>query len=332
VNAGGPPAGHNAPEAEARGTELRLAHLHLRAGAYALARAELEALAGSDELDRDGVLDLAEVRWRTGDLQGASAAADAWLEDAGGAARPGGVLARVIAAEAAADRGRLEDSAAHVQAAAAELGDRGALELLLAGIAPRAAWPWAADLRSPDAGRAAAAPALPPLPAAPALPPLPAQPAEPSPPEPSASAIPLAPAPALVAGTARPPGATPSAAVMAPAAADLVRAGAELLAVAPDRAAVLLALAVRADRAAADAVLGALDAIGTDVGAPVAASAAAAADGAAAPAAPHAAALAYARAEALWAAGRHEEARIAYASAQRLALAPAEAGTPRSPQ
>ena len=47
---------------------------------------------------------------------------------------------------------------------------------------------------------------------------------------------------------------------------------------------------------------------------------------------PTAAAFAFVRAEALRAAGRHEEARIAYASAERLALAPAEAGAPRSPQ
>ncbi len=56
------------PVAE-RGADLRLARLHVRGGAYALARAELEALAGSDGLDRDGILDLAEVRWRTGDLR-----------------------------------------------------------------------------------------------------------------------------------------------------------------------------------------------------------------------------------------------------------------------
>jgi hypothetical protein len=75
---------------------------------------------------------------------------------------------------------------------------------------------------------------------------------------------------------------------------------------------VLLALALRADRAAAEAVLAALDA------------------GEPGPA--HAAAFAFVRAEALRAAGRHEESRIAYASAESLALTPAEAGAPRSPQ
>ena len=81
---------------------------------------------------------------------------------------------------------------------------------------------------------------------------------------------------------------------------------------APERAAVLLALAVRADAGAADAVLAALD--GAEVGPAQAAS------------------FAFVRAEALRAAGRHEEARIAYASAERLALAPAEAGPPGSSQ
>jgi hypothetical protein len=99
---------------------------------------------------------------------------------------------------------------------------------------------------------------------------------------------------------------------MSRAAADLVAAGVALLDGAPERAAIVLALAVRADRAAAEAVLAALDA--------------------AEPTPAAAAALAFVRAEALRAAGRHEEARIAYASAERLALVPAEAGTPRSPQ
>ena len=61
------------PSVEARSAELRLARLHLRGGSYALARSELETLAGADRLDPDAVLDLAEVRWRTGDLAGAAA-------------------------------------------------------------------------------------------------------------------------------------------------------------------------------------------------------------------------------------------------------------------
>jgi len=284
-------SGPAAPErpASGRGADLRVARLHVRGGNYAHARAELEALAGRDVLDREGILDLAEVRWRTGDLVGAAVAAAAWLEEGDDAGAPS-VLAHVISAEAAAARGALDGAAAHVEAASAGLGDRGALDALLAGIAPRATWPWDAE--------AVAAPGLPPAPAAP--------------PPSVATTGPAAPPP----GSSVPgPAATTTATAGVPlsrAAADLVAAGVALLGGAPERAAIVLALAVRADRAAAEAVLAALDAAGPT------------------PAA--AAALAFVRAEAFRAAGRHEEARIAYASAERLALVPAEAGTPRSPE
>ncbi len=119
------------------------------------------------------------------------------------------------------------------------------------------------------------------------------------------------------AGAARPPGEAPAPAfpAVAPvslAAAELAGTGAALVGDAPERAVVLLALALRADRTAAEAVLAALDAVQPD------------------PA--HAAAFAFVRGEALRAAGRHDESRIAYASAESLALAPAEAGAPRSSQ
>ncbi|HYN47819.1 MAG TPA: hypothetical protein VER83_03075 [Candidatus Nanopelagicales bacterium] len=263
-----------------RSSDLRVARLHLRGGTHALARAELEALAGRDDLDRDGILDLAEVRWRTGDLAGAGVAAAAWLEDGDDAGAPG-ALAHVISAEAAAARGALDAAAAHVDAAGAGLRDRATLDALLAGIAARAAWPWEG---TPPAAASAPSPA----PVAVSSPPAPPSPGP-------------APAPAVIAGTP-----------LSPSAAELVAAGAALLAVAPERAAVVLALALRADRAAAEAVLGVL--------------------GAVEPEPAPAAALAFVRAEALRAAGRHDEARIAYASAERLALGPAEAGTPRSSQ
>jgi hypothetical protein len=127
-----------------RSADLRLAHLHLRGGTYALARAELETLAGADRLDRDAVLDLAEVRWRTGDLPGAAAAAMTWLEEGDAAGAPL-VLAHVICAEAAAERGRADEAAVHVEAASAGLGDRETLDAILAGIAARAAWPWGGE-------------------------------------------------------------------------------------------------------------------------------------------------------------------------------------------
>src|SRR3972149_5525321 len=84
-----------------RAADLQLAHLHLKTGGLTLARAELEAMAGAAELDTDGLLDLAEVRWRTGDLPGAGDAAEAVL--AKGRPDP---LAYVIAAEAKAALGR----------------------------------------------------------------------------------------------------------------------------------------------------------------------------------------------------------------------------------
>ena len=277
--------------ASERDADLRVARLHLRGGTHALARAELETLAGRDGLDRDGILDLAEVRWRTGDLAGAGVAAAAWLEDGEDAGAPG-ALAHVISAEAAAARGALDAAAAHVEAAAAGLGDRATLDAILAGIAARAPWPWEETV--------VAAPA--PAPSAPWPAPV-AVPPPPAPPEPGPAAT-----PAVTAGAPL----SPSAAELVTAGAQLVAAGAALLDEAPERAAIVLALALRADRGAADAVLAAL--------------------GAAEPEPAQAVALAFVRAEALRAAGRHDEARIAYASAERLALAPAEAGTPRSPQ
>jgi hypothetical protein len=75
---------------------LRLARIHLRTGSLTTARAQLESLAGRDQLDTAGMLDLAEARWRTGDLHGAGGAAGAYL-----AANGGEALGLVIAAEAA---------------------------------------------------------------------------------------------------------------------------------------------------------------------------------------------------------------------------------------
>ena len=84
---GGPPA--------RRDPDLVLARVHLLLGSLSLARTELETLAGRDALDDDAIRDLAEARWRTGDVLGAGEAATAWLE-----AHPDDVLGLVIAAEA----------------------------------------------------------------------------------------------------------------------------------------------------------------------------------------------------------------------------------------
>jgi len=97
-----PTIGPSGPtEPERRAVALRLARLHLRLGSLGLARAELEALAGSGELDEPALLDLAEVRWRTGDLPGAGEAANAALSTGDES-----VLALVVAAEAAAAASR----------------------------------------------------------------------------------------------------------------------------------------------------------------------------------------------------------------------------------
>jgi hypothetical protein len=278
-----------------RSADLRIARLHLRGGTHALARAELEALAGRDELDRDGILDLAEVRWRTGDLAGAAVAAAAWLEDGDEAGDPG-ALAHAISAEAAAARGVLDAAAAHVEAAMGWIGDARSLDAVLAGVVAGAAWP-------SEAGVVAA-------PTAPSDHPA-LSPARPSSPV-RASSPARAPSPARPApGPTTAPAAAAGARKSSPPAAELIAAGAALVGAAPERASVLLALALRADREAAASVLEVLDAVEPQ---PVRAS------------------FAFLRAEALRAAGRHEESRIAYASAERLALAPAETGTPGSPQ
>ena len=117
-----------------RDPDLILARMHLRLGSLALARAELETLAGRDALDEAGLLDLAEARWRTGDITGAGEAAVAALHD-----EEGPLLALVVAAEAAAARGRptearrLADKA--IEAAA------GAIDELFAGMPRAAVWP-----------------------------------------------------------------------------------------------------------------------------------------------------------------------------------------------
>jgi hypothetical protein len=82
-------------------TDRRLAAIHLRMGQLGLARAELEALAGSGDLDDRTLLVLAEARWRTGDLTGAGEAAQAYLATGGD-----DIVALVIAAEATSAVGR----------------------------------------------------------------------------------------------------------------------------------------------------------------------------------------------------------------------------------
>jgi hypothetical protein len=122
------------PRATDPATDVRLARLHLRVGQLELARAELEMLAGSGDLDDDGLLALAEARWRTGDLPGAGEAAQACL--AGGR---NDLLALVIAAEATAALGR-PGEARRLAGQALERSDV-PLDAIFAGIPRSLIWP-----------------------------------------------------------------------------------------------------------------------------------------------------------------------------------------------
>ena len=117
-----------------RTVESVLAHAHLRLGALSLARVELETMAGLGLLDSRGLVDLAEVRWRTGDLLGAGEAANAALREEDGA-----VIALVIAAEAASAVGRPSEArrmANRVLAGAPAMVDR-----IFAGMPRSSVWP-----------------------------------------------------------------------------------------------------------------------------------------------------------------------------------------------
>jgi hypothetical protein len=131
------------PERPTRSAALALARLHLRTGALALARTELETLAGRDLLDDPGILDLAEVRWRTGDVAGAGEAVAALLGDAGDAAEleaeAGSVLAWIIAAEAAAGRGRPTEARRYAERLRSETS--ASIDAIFAGLPRSSAWP-----------------------------------------------------------------------------------------------------------------------------------------------------------------------------------------------
>lgn len=124
-----------------RPAALRLARLHLRTGGFALARAELETLAGAGALDDEALLDLAEIRWRTGDLPGAGEAAVAYLSTGREA-----LVALVIASEASASLARPTE-ARRLAARAVELADE-PLDRLFAGMTRSTAWPAEAAERS----------------------------------------------------------------------------------------------------------------------------------------------------------------------------------------
>ncbi|MEZ4596897.1 MAG: hypothetical protein R3C32_08675 [Chloroflexota bacterium] len=120
-----------------RATDARLARLHLRGGMIGLAQASLEQLAGVGTLDREALADLAETRWRRDDLEGAAEAAEAHLM-----ARGDEPIARVVAAEWAANTGRILDARQLAMQVQGQVGD--GLERLFAGETRSAVWPPAA--------------------------------------------------------------------------------------------------------------------------------------------------------------------------------------------
>jgi tetratricopeptide (TPR) repeat protein len=128
---------------QTRATELVLAHAHLRLGALALARVELETMATLGTLDEQGVVDLAEVRWRTGDLTRAGEAATASLR--GTVDDP---VALVIASEAAASVGRPGEARRYAQRAMAMAGD--SIDAIFAGMPRSGVWPPDADEPPPS--------------------------------------------------------------------------------------------------------------------------------------------------------------------------------------
>ena len=113
--------------------QMRLARIHLKTGSLTIARAELEALAARNQLDTPAHLDLAEARWRTGDLDGAGEAAGAYMDGGGDEA-----LGFVIAAEASAMANRHAEALSHTeQALERHLSE---LDPMFAGIPRRAVW------------------------------------------------------------------------------------------------------------------------------------------------------------------------------------------------
>lgn len=142
-----PPTGRRHRDASGERTpDQRLATIHLRTGSLSLARAELETMAGDGILDDEALIDLAEVRWRTGDLPGAGEAADAYLE-----AGHETTLGLVIAAEAHAALGRPNEARRLADRAIAR-ADR-SLDGVFAGLPRSSIWPRVAGteaLAQPD--------------------------------------------------------------------------------------------------------------------------------------------------------------------------------------
>jgi len=144
-DASGPESTAAEPSRAPRAAPLALARMHLRLGSLALARAELEILAGEEALDPAGQVDLAEARWRTGNLTAAGAAASVALESG-----EEGPIALAIAAEAAAALGRPNEARRLANKALERV--KGPIDGLFAGMPRSAVWPADADEPPPTAG------------------------------------------------------------------------------------------------------------------------------------------------------------------------------------
>ena len=120
--------------ASERDIDLVVARIHLKLGSLQLARAELEEMAGRGTLDDEGLVDLAEARWRTGDLTGAGEAATVAI-----AAGNEAVVALVISAEATAAAGRPAE-ARRLASRALELADQSVSDVF-AGMPRASIWP-----------------------------------------------------------------------------------------------------------------------------------------------------------------------------------------------
>ena len=127
-------AGESRSTGDRRSTDLTLARLHLRLGSLALARTELETLAGRDGLDDEALVDLAEARWRTGDGVLAGEAATSAMDR--GYDTP---IAAMIAAEAAFALGRPGEARRLATRAMSAAG--GTLDALFAGMPRSPVWP-----------------------------------------------------------------------------------------------------------------------------------------------------------------------------------------------
>ena len=128
------PLGVVAPDAAQRSADARLARVHLRGGLLPLARAALEQMAGAGTLDREAFADLAEVRWRSGDLEGAAEAGHAHLGTGGD--EP---TVHLVLAEEHARGNRMAEAQGHAAAVYVRVGP--AIDLYFAGEQRAPVWP-----------------------------------------------------------------------------------------------------------------------------------------------------------------------------------------------